>query len=114
MNINVVVLNVLHDFRPADAGDRARELEGHFSRTPSKSATVTPGDDKAIEEVIELMPQDGTWAGKAFTKAARAASYSLAQERRSLASSPAVTTYDRAGNIHHPSQEKGLRVNITA
>jgi hypothetical protein len=109
MNVNVIVLNVHNDFRPAEAGDHGRYYDEQCNRPSSKSATITP-----VEEVIELLPQNGTWVGKRSTKAARAASYSPAREPRSLHAAATFATYDRTGNIRHSSEEKGNRVNITA
>jgi hypothetical protein len=109
MNINVVVFNVLHDFRPSDVRDHGRGRDERFVPTSSKPDTAVP-----VEEVIELMPRNGVWVGKGDTKAARAGSYSLASEPRAFHPSLTVTTYDHEGKVHRTSQDKGLRINITA
>ena len=109
MNINVVVLNVLHDFRPSDVKDHRRGRDERFLPTSLKPDPAVP-----VEEVIELMPQNGVWVGEGGTKTARAGSYNLASEPRAFRPSLTITTYDHEGKAHRTSQDKGLRINITA
>jgi hypothetical protein len=109
MNINVLVLNLPNDSRPAGVRDHGRERDGQLADTFSNPDTVTPG-----EEVIELIPQGGAWAGKGAARAARAVTYSLAGEQRALHASSTATTYDHEGKVRYSSQDKGLRVNVTA
>ncbi len=97
MNINVIVINGLRDFWPADARTRARDDE-HYPRTSSSPQTSAP-----VEEVIELVPQNGAWTRKREMKGLKLASFSST-----------VTTYDQKGRIHHTSIDKGLQLNITA
>ncbi len=109
MNVNVLVLNVFHDFKSTDIGDRGRDRDEQFARNLSSRDTAT-----AAEQVIELTPQEGTWAGKGGTKAAQPAMFSLARDSRALHALPIVTTYDHEGKVRHSLQDKGLRINITA
>ena len=113
MNINVIVVNVPRDFRPAGFSDYEREHEEHFAGTFSRPDTVMPGS-APIEEVVELIPQNGAWVGKAGMMSARTDSLRLTGGRKALYSSPTVTTYDHEGKVRYSSQDKGLRINITA
>ena len=107
MNVNVLVLNVSHDFQPTDIADRGRDRDERFARSFSSHETTT-----AAEQVIELRPQ--AWVGKEGIRASQKAIYSLAPEPRALHASPTVTTYDHEGKVRHSTQDKGLRINITA
>lgn len=110
MNVNVIVFNVSHDFRPTDIGDRGRDRDEQFARNFSNPDTAT-----APEQVIELKPlDDGAWVGNGGTRATKAAIYSFAREPRALHASPTVTTYDHEGKVHYSTQDKGLRINIVA
>jgi hypothetical protein len=109
MNINVVVFNVLHDFHPSDVRDHERNREEQFVPASSNLDTAV-----SVAKLIELMPQNGVWAGKEGTKAARAGSYNLASEPRAFHPSLIVTTYDHEGKVYRASQDKGLRINILA
>jgi len=107
MNVNVLVLNVFQDFRPADAKDRARsDCDKEFSRSLR--------NPDAAEEVIELGPLHGTWVEKGSTRASRTAAQSLMREAKALHASPVFTTYGHDGKIYYSTQDKGLRINITA
>jgi hypothetical protein len=105
MNINVIVVNMPHDFRPVDVGDFGREREERFARAFSRSGSVTPPGAACgatpIEEVIELIPRNGAWVG-------------LTAGQKALHTSPAVATYDHEGKVRYSSRDKGLRVDITA
>jgi hypothetical protein len=113
MNINVIVVNVPRDFRPADVGDYGRERDERFARAFSRPDTVTPPGATPIDEVIELIPQDGAWVGKAGMMSAGTGSSGLTGSRKALSTSPTATTYDHEGKVRYSSQDKGLRINIT-
>ena len=113
MNINVIVVNVPHDYRPADLSDYGREREERFARTFSRPDAVTPGATP-INEVVELIPQNGAWVGKAGMMSARTGSPGLTRGRKAIYGSPTVTTYNHEGKVRYSSQDKGLRINITA
>ncbi len=94
MNVNVIVVNLHHDLRSVP----------NFS-----------SPDTTAEEVIELKPQDGAWVGDGGRRSSpRPAIYSLAREPRALHTTPGITTYDHGGKVRYSSQNKGLRINITA
>ena len=117
MNINVIVVNVPRDFRPTDASDHGRERDERFGRAFSTPDAVTRGAISgaiSIDEVIDLVPQNGAWVGKAGMISARTDSSGLTGGRKALSSSPTVTTYDHEGKVRYSSQDKGLRINITA
>lgn len=106
MNINVIVVNVPRDFRPADVGDHGGERDERFARAFSRPDTVTPGAGSGaisrtfpIDEVIELIPQDGAWVGKTGMMSARTDSSGLTGGRKALSISPTVTTYDHEGKF---------------
>ena len=110
MNINVLVVNVQRDFWPSEARVRGRESDEDYTRTSSRPETGAP-----VEEVIELLPQDGAWVGKRDMRSVRDAGYpGRRQEARALNSTASVMTYDHKGRVHTPSPDKGLRINISA
>ena len=115
MNINLIVVNVPCDPRPADVRDYGRERDDRFARASSQRDTsgAIPRAT-VIDEVIELMPRNGAWVEKGGTMSARADSFGLAGGRKALHASSAVTTYDHEGKVRYSSQDKGLRINITA
>ena len=108
MNLNVVVLNVFQDFRPTEVGNRGRERGEEFARSSSNP------DARAAEQVIELKPQDGVWVGKEGAKASQSTRKSFTPEAKALHTSPTPTTYNHDGKVHYSTQDKGLRINITA
>ena len=113
MNINVIVVNVPRDFRPADVSDYGRERKEHFASTFSSPDAVTPGATP-IDEVVELIPQNGAWVGKAGMMSTRTDAPRLTGGRKALYGSPTVMTYDHEGKVRYSAQDKGLRINITA
>jgi hypothetical protein len=113
MNINILVVNVPYGFRPADARDSGREHGERFAGAFSQRDTATAGAT-SIDEVIELTPQNGAWVGKGSTMSALADSFGLAGSRKALHTSPTVATYDHEGKVRYSSQDKGLRINVTA
>jgi len=108
MNVNVLVLNVFQDVRPTEVGNRGRERGEEFTRSSSN-----PGSP-AAEQVIELKPRDGVWVGKEGAKASQSTSHSFTREAKALHTSPTPTTYNHDGKVHYSTQDKGLRINITA
>jgi hypothetical protein len=117
MNINVIVVNLPRDFRPADASNHGRESDERFARAFSTPDAVTHGPISgvaSIDEVIDLIPQNGAWVGKAGMVSTRTDSSRLTGGRKALYSSPTVATYNHEGKVHYSSQDKGLRINITA
>ena len=92
MNVNVVVLNVLHDFRDPIS-------------KPSTAAS-----NESIEEVVELVPRNGVWGSNVPGEA------DAADPRgpRFAHPSPTATRYNQKGKIQYSLEEKGLRINITA
>jgi hypothetical protein len=110
MNINVVVVNVQRDFWPSDARARGREYDEDYARTSSRPETGPP-----VEEVIELLPQNGAWVGTSEMKFTRDTGYAgMARVPKALYHSSSVMTYDHKGRVHHAPSDKGLHVNITA
>jgi hypothetical protein len=109
MNLNVIVVNMFHDLRPADIADRVRDRGEQFARSFSNPDTT------AAEQVIELKPENGAWVEKGGTTASQQTfTHSLAHEARALHASPTATTYGHDGRAHFSAQDKGLRINITA
>jgi len=108
MNVNVIVLSVFHGYGVAEAGDRSRGRDEFFGQTAGQLQTPTP------EQVIELVPQDGSWAERGGAKPLRSTIYGEAGEPKVLHASPGVATYDQAGKVRYSTLDKGLRVNITA
>ncbi len=92
MNVNVVVLKVLHDVR-------GRPI-------PKTSTEALSG---SVEEVLELAPHNGIWGSNAPEK--RNAGIPRA---RFAEGSPSSTRYDQKGRVHYSSETKGLRINIIA
>ncbi len=111
MNVNVVVFNVSQDFRAGDIVDRRRERDEQFSR---RSGDVSNSVSNRAEQVIELVPRDGAWAGKGSTSTRREVPYLHAPATKALQASAAVTTYDHEGKTRYAPQDKGLRIDITA
>ena len=110
MNINVIVVNVQRDFWPSDARASGREYDEYDTRTSSR-----PGSSAPVEEVIELLPQDGAWVGKRDMRYIRDTVYpGTRREARALNPTASVASYDHKGRVHRTSPEKGLRINITA
>jgi hypothetical protein len=107
MNVNVIVLNMFNDFRPAGIGDRGKDRGERFARSFSNP-------DTAAEQVIELKPQDGTWVEQGVARASQTTAHSLVREARALHASHIATTYGHDGKVHHTSRDKGLRIDITA
>jgi hypothetical protein len=108
MNVNVLVLNVFQDFRPTEVGNRGREHGEQFAGSSSNSGSP------AADQVIDLKPQDGVWVGKEGAKTSQTATHSFTREAKALHTSPTPTTYNHDGKVHHSTQDKGLRINITA
>ena len=98
MNINVLVVNV-----PRDAW---------HSGTRASSRPEARG---AVEEVIELLPQNGAWVGTQESAFARGRALTVAmQEPGSVLPPSRVTTYNHKGKVLRAPSEKGRYVNITA
>jgi hypothetical protein len=114
MNINLILLNVLYDPRSADVRDYGREGDERFARASSQRGTSGAiRRANVVDEVIELMPQNGAWVEKGGTMSAGTDSFGLAGGRKALHASSAAATYDHKGKVRS-SQDKGLRINITA
>jgi hypothetical protein len=97
MNVNVIVVNFPRNSWP-------------LAHTSSRPETGAP-----VEEVIELLPQDGTWVGKRDMGSIRDTGYpGTRREARALNSTAPVMTYDQKGRVNTPSPDKGLNINITA
>ena len=105
MNINVLVVNVPRDFWPSDARERE-----DYARTSSRPETGAP-----VEEVIELLPQDGAWVGKRELKPGQGAGYQgTRRDAKALNPTAPIMTYDHKGRVNRPSPDRGLYINITA
>jgi hypothetical protein len=110
MNINVIVVNVQRDFWPSDAIARGRAYDEGYTHTSSRPETSPP-----VEEVIELLPQNGAWVGKRDMRSIRDAAYPGGRQTpKALYHSSPVMSYDHKGRVHTPSPDKGLHVNTTA
>jgi hypothetical protein len=92
MNVNVVVLNVHHEF-----GDPVSK--------PFKAPL-----NESIEEVVELVPHNGIW-GSSVPADPNAAD---SRRPRFAHPSPTPTRYDQKGKVQYSLEDKGLRINITA
>ncbi len=103
MNLNVIVLNMYPDVRALDLSERRDRKEGLAGR---------PGLARPAEEVIELVPRDGTWVGRGDVKEGQRAS--LKSSSTALPRSSAAMTYDNGGRVRYETQHKGLRIDITA
>ena len=111
MNLNVIVLNVGHDFR-STAPDRGRDRDDRLGRSFPHPYANHAG------EVIELVAQDGAWVENDGAGAAKTAAFARTRDRNALYASSATAnptaTYDHEGRVRHSAQEKGLLINITA
>ena len=98
MNINVLVLNVPRDVWSSDRRGSSR-----------------PETRSVVEEVIELLPENGAWVGRQELVSARTDGYTGAtQTAGSLFPAPRFVTYDHKGRVLRAPSEKGRHVNITA